>query len=519
MKCAIMHPMETVEHTRAMELNPLPFGSSLHAEPQPVADFATFIRSRYPLVFVETIEEERAERLIAKAANDVAMPVFVWSQTRGMIDEEGTSVDASVTKPQDALTFIEKHAQASVFIMLDLIGELSDNAVCRRLKDFSRIDRHTVFLIDGAITLPDELRTIAEVYPLSRPNSEVEAVHARTAFAQFVERGQCTYELGEQDFDDLVRALCGLTLEEIDRVLARISLDDNRVTPEDVRDALQLKTELLAKTSALEIHTSQVDLDAVAGLDNFKRWAQTRRAAFLRSKPELAPPRGFILTGVPGCGKSLAVKALASTWGVPLLRLDAGCLFDKWMGETERRLRGALSTAEALAPSILWIDEIEKGFSITGPSASDGGLGYRMVGTLATWMQERTLPVLLAATSNNVSLLPPELTRQGRFDEVFFVDLPTMEQRQAVFDVLLRARKCDPAAFDLVELAVISDGYSGSELEQAVTNGLYAASVDSGMLTQELLAAEIGATRPLSQIAPDKVDSIRAWGLEHARPA
>jgi SpoVK/Ycf46/Vps4 family AAA+-type ATPase len=226
-----------------------------------------------------------------------------------------------------------------------------------------------------------------------------------------------------------------------------------------------------------------------------------------------------VLTGVPGCGKSFVVKALAHEWNMPLLRLDAGSLFDKFVGESEKNLRNALSTAEALAPSILWIDEIEKAFAVTSPSESDGGLGYRMVGMLATWMQERSAPVFLAATSNDITLLPPEMTRQGRFDEVFFVDLPGAEQRAHLFAIQLARRGRDWRNHDCTALADAAEGFSGSEIEQSVVNALYLSFAAGRDVATADIIQEIGATQPLSRRSPNRIAAMRDWGNEHARSA
>jgi SpoVK/Ycf46/Vps4 family AAA+-type ATPase len=233
----------------------------------------------------------------------------------------------------------------------------------------------------------------------------------------------------------------------------------------------------------------------------------------------LRPPRGLLLTGVPGCGKSFVAKAIAHTWRMPLLRLDAGSLYDSFVGARERNLRDALATAGAIAPSVLWIDEIEKGFGSTGPSESDGGLAYRLLGTLATWMQERPHPVFLLATSNDIQKLPPELTRQGRFDETFFVDLPTRHAREHLYRLQLARAGRAHERFDCAALADATEGFSGAEIEQSVTNALYAAYGDGRELTTADVAREAAATRPLSVVNPGAIDAIRSWGATHARPA
>jgi len=288
-----------------------------------------------------------------------------------------------------------------------------------------------------------------------------------------------------------------------------------------VQRAVEEKGKILASTGVLVLETPTRGMDWVAGLDDLKAWIASRARAF---SPEatrfgLAAPKGALLTGVPGCGKSFVAKAMAYEWNMPLLRLDAGALYEGLIGSSERNLREALATAGALAPSVLWIDEIEKGFGTTEASRSDGGLGYRMLGTLATWMQERPHPVFLVATSNDVTKLPPELMRQGRFDEIFFVDLPELAARDHLFRLQLARVGRDHLRFDCARLAAATEGFSGAEIEQAVTNGLYAAFGAGHELTTEDIEREVAATHPLSNVDPVRIERIRHWGETHARRA
>ena len=281
------------------------------------------------------------------------------------------------------------------------------------------------------------------------------------------------------------------------------------------------KARLLAEGGVLTIESPTFGLEWVAGFTNLKAWVSGRARAF---EPDavafgIQPPRGLLLTGVPGCGKSFVTKAIASSWNLPLLRMDAGALLDSFIGASERNLREALATAGSLAPSILWIDEIEKGFGSRGPSESDGGLGFRLLGTLATWMQERPHPVFMLATSNDITKLPPELTRQGRFDEIFFVDLPDAIAREHLYRLQLARCGRQHEQFDCAMLAFSTEGFSGAEIEQSVTNALYAAfGAGREMVTDDILH-ESAATRPLSEVNPDAIKAIRDWGRKHARPA
>jgi SpoVK/Ycf46/Vps4 family AAA+-type ATPase len=254
-------------------------------------------------------------------------------------------------------------------------------------------------------------------------------------------------------------------------------------------------------------------MDEVGGLKNLKLWLSRREAALSEDgqKAGLDAPRGVLLLGVQGAGKSVAAKAIAAAWQRPLMRLDPGVLYDRYVGESERRLREALRQAEAMAPVVLWVDEIEKGFASAASQSTDGGLSQRMFGTLLTWMQDRTAPVFLVATANNIDALPPELLRKGRFDEIFFIDLPSEETRAEIFRIHLRRRKCDPGSFDIARLSVLSAGYSGAEIEQSVVSGMYAAHAARRAMTTEDLAKALSDSPPLSVTMRERVDALRAW--------
>ena len=487
----------------------------------PVHDIAVLIRSQYSLVFIESPEEERAEQVIIDATRECGHALHVWSITRGLVDASGKCSDPKTKEVSAALAAIEKGVPDSVYVMFDFGKHLEDEVVCRTLRDFTRLDRQTIVIVGPVANIPEPLRMYAAVYELPLPDTQ--AIHARvtTLVRQLTERQVLTNDLSEAEMKTFVLALRGLTIEQVDRVVSKLAHEDGRLTVDDLEAAVAAKAELLARDGVLELCAPRHGMDEVAGFVELKEWIRTRGLTFTIDAGSLGldPPKGFMLTGVPGCGKSFIVKALAKEWNMPLLRLDAGALFDKYIGETERKLREALATAEALSPSILWIDEIEKGFATTGPSSSDGGLGYRLVGTLATWMQERKQMVFIAATSNNISILPPELTRKGRFDEIFFVDLPDAEEREQLFAIQLGMRDLAPDLVDCAELARITDGYSGSEIEQAVVSSLYSAHADQKPLDTGYVQRELEGTRPLSEVSPEKIAAIRDWGALHARTA
>ncbi len=297
-------------------------------------------------------------------------------------------------------------------------------------------------------------------------------------------------------------------------------MSDGELSAEDVPVVKKEAQLRLRETSELEWIEPVSGLDTVGGLPEFKNWVKRRAEAFSAAARLFGvdEPRGVLLVGVPGTGKSLACRALAGEWALPLLRLDPGRLYQKYVGETEANLRRALLSVEALAPAVLWVDEIEKAFA-TGTGAADDGLSQRVLGTLLTWMQERTAPVFVMATSNDVSRLPVEILRRGRFDDVFFVDLPTASERRVILGIHLTRRDRDPARFDLERLAVLTDGFSGAELEAVVVAALHHAFSDRQELDDRVLFAEIEAARPLARLRPREIEELRAWGARHARPA
>jgi SpoVK/Ycf46/Vps4 family AAA+-type ATPase len=327
--------------------------------------------------------------------------------------------------------------------------------------------------------------------------------------------------IGDPEVDGLVEAVQGLSLPEAERLILRAALADGKLDPDDVAGVRNAKAELLESDGVLELIATDVGtLDQVGGMDNLKKWLAIRGRGFEAKAREygLEPPRGVLLTGVPGCGKSLVAKTLARTWGMPLVLLDPGSIYGSFVGESEARLRSALDTVEAMAPVVVWLDEIEKGFA-AGSGSGDSGVSQRILGTFLRWMQERPPGVFLVATSNDVAKLPPELLRRGRFDEIFFVDLPRSDERRAVFELHLRKRKRDPAAFDLEALVAASDGFSGAEIEGAIVGAMYRSySAGTELATQDVLT-ELSQTTPLSRTRAEDIIAMRLWAQGRATPA
>ena len=486
-------------------------------------DLAVLVRSGTPLILVETHEEKLLEDTLRHVVAEVLRPLWRWSITDGLARLD---MDVEDTPPCNdsgqVLDFIGRSEQRAIWLLLDFHPYLRYAMNLRRLRELvlghSPLQQ-TIVLAGAGIELPEELTALATRFEVKLPDEPALAKLVREeAFAYSREHGGRRVEIDAGSQRALVRHLRGLTLADARKLVRRLVHADGAIGPQDVVEAQKAKFELLGRGGVLHFEPGAAGFSQVAGLDRLKAWLEPRRAVFLAaSVPKgLDPPRGLLLLGVQGCGKSLAAKACAGAFGVPLLRLDFGALYNKFHGETERNLREALKTAEAMAPCVLWCDEIEKGLAT---SDSDDGVSRRVLGTLLTWMSERRQPVFLVATANDVSRLPPEFLRKGRFDELFFVDLPDRDARIAAFAIHLSSREMEPTGFDIDTLADASDGFSGAEIEQAIVAALYTAFAAARPLATADIAAQLAATRPLSVIMAERVAALRAWARERCVPA
>lgn len=482
-------------------------------------DLRLLLASRYPLIVARMDDEARFMASVRAAADVLALPVWTWSLTRGL-GRDGMGAQSSTQDPNHALAFIGELPDPGAFVLLDFVSALTDPAILRRLKEFALVPKpgQTIVLTGADAHVPPALEGVALPWTLDPPSDdEVEAM-VRHTLGELAARSLAP-AADDAQVTELVRTAKGLTLPEAERLITRAALEGGPVPiAEHVREA---KAALLAEDGVLQLVASGGGgLDEVGGLDQLKEWLRIRGRGFEPAAREfgLEAPRGVLLTGVPGCGKSLIAKTLSRTWGMPLVRLDPGAIFGPYVGESEQRLRGALETLQAMAPVVVWVDEIEKGFA-AGDGAGDGGVSLRVVGELLRWMQDRPEGVFLVATSNDVSLLPPELLRRGRFDEVFFVDLPTPAEREAIVSLHLARRRRDPSTFDLNAIATASEGFSGAELEGAVVGALYRAYADGSELTTDRITQELGHTTPLSRTRAEDIDRMRAWAAGRAVPA
>jgi chloramphenicol 3-O-phosphotransferase len=468
---------------------------------------------------MDTHEEAYARRVCADAAMELGVPMRVWSVTGGWRDGlvDGGGAEPGSEAPGDALRLLAQRGQRAVYAMLDLGAHLEDERVLRALRDaierLETCEGHLVLIEHDGGRLPAVIRAGAEDFGLSLPEDEELERIVRATLRRLHRERPVEIEISRGAFDAVLRNLRGLTRSQVERVVVEVVADDRRFDEEDLPRVISRKRAAIRMDGLLEFVEAPTSMDEIGGLGALKAWLKKRERSLSDEARRLGidPPRGVLLLGVQGAGKSLCAKAVATAWARPLLRMDTGALYDRFVGESERRLREALRTAERMAPVILWIDEIEKAFASAASRSTDGGLSQRMFGTLLTWMQEHREAVFLVATANDIEALPPELLRKGRFDEIFFVDLPGAEAREAIFAVHLRKRGRTPEKFDLKALAAASAGYSGAEIEQAIIGALHGCLADGAELDTARVEASLRGSPPLSVTMGEKIEALREW--------
>jgi SpoVK/Ycf46/Vps4 family AAA+-type ATPase len=483
------------------------------------------IQAQYPLIYLVTPEEERAEYAIAKIAQMKTQHrrVFVWTVTHGLVEygQPRNVTQHNTVSPEAAIQWVVQHREPGIFIFKDLHPFIEAPATTRWLRDAIASFKDTekiIILMSPIQQIPIELEKEVIVLDFPLPNmAELNQVLSRQL--DQIKTKRTTTEAREK----LLKATLGLTKDEAEKVYRKAYVKAGRLTEEEVDIVLSEKKQLIRRNGILEYIEEDETLDSVGGLEELKKWLHHRSNAFTERAREygLPQPKGMLILGVPGCGKSLIAKTTARLWGLPLLRLDMGRVYDGSMvGRSEANLRNALKTAESISPVILFIDELDKAFAGgTGSADSDGGTSSRIFGSFLTWMQEKTSPVFVMATANRIERLPGEFLRKGRFDEIFFVDLPTNEERQDIFKIHLSKRRDDISRFDLYQLAKMSDGFSGAEIEQAIIAAMYEAFAQGREFTQLDIIAAIKATLPLSRTMMEQVTALRDWARQRARPA
>ncbi|TWE01259.1 SpoVK/Ycf46/Vps4 family AAA+-type ATPase [Pseudomonas sp. AG1028] len=480
-----------------------------------IHDLGLVLDSKVKLVLIESWDERRVLETLTGLAVRRGLSLFTWSITEGLRrgDIAGEAfADGSSHDPEAALRLIKADPQASLYVMCDLHPFLDDNPkLVRLLKEVAMADgahAPTLVLVSHACRLPPEVQRYAARFNVALPGEDELLAIVREEAAHWSERNRNRrVRTDNRTLQQVVKNLRGMSHAEA-RLLARnLICDDGAITQEDLPELNKAKFELLDLDGVLSYEHDTARFADVGGLSNLKRWLGERQRIFFAGEG-VDIPKGVLLVGVQGSGKSLAAKAVAGLWGLPLLRLDFGCLYNKFFGETERNLRETLALAEQMSPCVLWVDEIEKGLA---SGDQDGGVSQRVLGTLLTWMAERKSSVFMVATANVIDRLPPELVRKGRFDELFFVDLPEAEIRAEIFRIHLQRRELEPSAFDLAQLAVASEGFSGAEIEQVVVSALYAAQAQQQSVDTGTLLRGIQATSPLSVIMAERLAELRAW--------
>ncbi|MFA6028695.1 MAG: AAA family ATPase [Elusimicrobiota bacterium] len=488
------------------------------------AELDVLIRARYPLIYLLSWEERRVEALLARLASAHGKRLFLWTSTRG-IHGAGGAVDSALSDPLAALDFIARCAEPALFVLKDFHPCLQSAPVVRRLRDLIadlKDSRKNVVLLSPTLTVPVELEKDLTVVDVPLPGADEIRALLRGAVLSAEGGKRFKVELSEAESEFLVQAALGLTLSEAENAFAKAIVRDGKLSGEDVGAVLEEIKQIVRKSRVLEYYEAQPRLDEVGGLGEIKDWLARRGPAFGAKARAfgLPQPRGLLLLGVQGCGKSLVCKTISGLWKMPLLRLDMGSLFGTYIGQSEENMRRAVRTAEAVAPCVLWIDEVEKGLAGTGSSnLSDAGTTARVFSTFLTWLQEKEKPVFVAMTANDVRQLPPELLRKGRLDEIFFVDLPEAAERREILSIHLRRRRRDPARFDLSKLAAASEGFSGAELEQAVVDALHEAFFAGRELEGRDLEGALARSVPLSRTMSEDVAELRRWASTRARPA
>ncbi|MGD1908656.1 MAG: AAA family ATPase [Leptolyngbyaceae cyanobacterium] len=487
-------------------------------------DLSVLIQAQYPLVYLVTFEEERAEQMVATVSQQLAPKrrLFTWTMTHGIVEygqPRNVTQHNSTVSPEAAVEWVMRQREPGIYIFKDLHPFRDSPAVTRCLRDAItnfRESQKTIVLMSPVQEIPIELEKEVVVLDFLLPDmGELNQMLSQ----HLGQSARVSTDVREK----LLKAALGLTRDEADKVYRKAQVMAGQLTEAEVDIVLSEKKQLIRRNGILEFMEVDETIDAVGGLEELKHWLKQRSNAFTERAREygLPQPKGMLILGVPGCGKSLIAKTTSRLWGLPLLRLDLGRVYDgSTVGRSEANLRNALRTAESISPAILFIDEIDKAFAgSAGSSDSDGGTSSRIFGTFLTWMQEKTSPVFVMATANRVERLPSEFLRKGRFDEIFFVDLPNEEERKEIFDIHLQKRRPDISRFDLEQLTKVCEGFSGAEIEQGLISAMYEAFAQGREFTQLDIIAAIRATLPLSKTMNEQVTALRDWARQRARPA
>lgn len=504
---------------------------------QDASRLISLLKAGHRCVRIVTHEEPEALDIVADAASALGRPLKVWSAVQGLRDWPGVELDSAPDGPRSVLRRISAEARrgdldCTIYAMLDLGDHLHEPETLRALREALLTGPAIgsngagiggqLILIDHAARVPAAVEHHSVRFELSYPDEEELEALLRKTVQQEHRFEPIEVNINKREVARIVANLRGLSRRQATQIVREALTDDRKLDASDIPRMIASKRTLVGSGELLEFVEAPTSMDEIGGMNRLKKWLADRSASFSKEATQygLTPPRGVLLLGVQGAGKSLCAKAVATAWTRPLLRLDPGVLYDRYVGESERRLREALRQVEAMAPAVLWIDEIEKALgSASGSTASDGGLSRRMFATMLTWMQEHRAPVFLVATANAIDELPPELMRKGRFDEIFFVDLPSEEARRAIINVHLNKRGRNVAKYDVPRLVKASDGFSGAEIEQAIVACLHESFASRKEPSTEAIEAIMRTSPPLSVTMRERIDSLRAWASGRCVPA
>jgi len=475
-------------------------------------EFSLLLRACYPLIYIPSQEEERVEKAIASVAQSLGnRHTYIWDFVEGYQDNPNNA-NFGRRNPLQALEFLEKLPSntGGVFILRDFHRFLEDISISRKLRNLARslkAQPKNIVIIAPEVNLPTELREVFTIVEFALPQAE----EIKSEIQRLLSATR--QNLSEQFLGELVRSAQGLSLERIRRVITRAIAQNGKLEGEDVELILEEKKQSIRQTQILDYYPTKEQISDIGGLDNLKEWLLRRGGAFSESARAygLPYPRGLLLVGIQGTGKSLTAKAIAHHWHLPLLRLDVGRLFSGLVGESESRTRQMIQIAEALSPCILWIDEIDKGFA-GADGKGDSGTTSRVFGTFITWLAEKQSPVFVVATANNIQTLPPEILRKGRFDEVFFVGLPSQAEREAIFTVHLnRLRPHNLQTYDIKRLAYETPEFSGAEIEQTIIEAMHIGFSENRDFTTEDILSAASQIIPLARTAKEQIEFLQNW--------
>jgi hypothetical protein len=488
-----------------------------------LADIELLIRSRYGLIHIRTEEDERVQLLLRHLADRLTVPLFLWTRTRGLVRDGQPSGVYDTQDPTQALAHIAA-AQVPALYHFPAFDGIRSDLVVQRLKEVGADlgSRSGAVVLTGVdVELPAAVRRLFATMDLPAPTpAELRRLLDRI-IRDAGRRTDVDVQLSGPDQARLLAAMRGLSLLEAEKVLTRAIVEDGRLTAGDITHVLATRRQLVEREGVLEYYPAEESIAEVADMASLREWLRKRQRII--AEPDRAAafgltfPRGLLLVGVPGCGKSLCARTVATEWGLPLLRMDTGSLYNKFVGETEQNFRRAMRTAEAVAPCVLFIDELEKAFAAGG--SDDGGVSMRVLGAFLTWLQERRADVFVVATANDLARLPPEFLRKGRFDEIFFVDLPDAATRAEILRIHLRRRGHGEADVEIALVTTATRGFSGAEVEQVVVSALYTAFNEDSPVTTAHLLREAAATRPLAVTMAERIEGLRRWARERTVPA